>query len=319
MSRAWRAWTAYWFAPQPMANLAVCRILWVAFQLGYWFTFGQDWLGDLAEVPEAMYRPLFVVRWLLRPFGDPVSPPLEAVPAVYWVTVTAGLFALVGCLTTASLALFAAGSAFLQGLLYSFGDLHHSEAAMILALGLIALGPSGAALSVDAWWRRRRQHRPPQTTREPLSPFAGWPLRTVQWLLALIYLSAAWAKLTTAGWDWMNGFTLQYYLIRDGLRWQMPLGVWVGQMFPVAWLMGWASMLFEATFFLAVLRPRLARVYVPLGLAFHLGVVLMMLAPFFTYMLLYAAFAPWAAWRATATRAVRSQARWLASPAVRGA
>jgi hypothetical protein len=52
--------------------------------------------------------------------------------------------------------------------------------------------------------------------------------------------------------------------------------------------------LFQATFWLAVLFPKLRRVYVPAGLCLHLGILVTLNAPFYQWMVLYAVFIPWA-------------------------
>jgi hypothetical protein len=93
----------------------------------------------------------------------------------------------------------------------------------------------------------------------------------------------------------MNGYTLQYYLIRDGLRWESPLGVWLGSHHSFALVGSWFAIFFEATFFLVILFPVLALFYVPAGIGFHALIYLTQRAPFFGYMVLYAALVPWAA------------------------
>lgn len=310
MGRVWRWWTDYWFQPRPTVNLAVCRLLWVGYQLFHLFAFVGAEMADVAILPQELYRPNLVLRILLWAFGGAAEAPLDIIPTVYGLTVAAGVFALLGCLTNLSLGLFTLGNVFLQALRYSYGELHHPEAAMMLGLGLLALGPSGGALSLDAWWKHRRAGG---RAAPAASPFAGWPLRTIQWLLVLAYLSAASAKLADAGLDWMNGYTLQYYTLRDALRWDCPVGLWLGQCYPAMWVMGWLSIAFEATFAAAVLVPRLAWLYLPLGVMFHLGIYVTMNAPFFTFMVLYAAFVPWTSWfgrvRAGAVRTHPGQVR----------
>jgi predicted DCC family thiol-disulfide oxidoreductase YuxK len=128
---------------------------------------------------------------------------------------------------------------------------------------------------------------------EERSAFAGWPLKLVQWLFALVYLSAARLKLKAAGLDWMNGYTLQYYLWQDGLRWDRAMGVWLAQHHTTAWLLSWVTILFEGTFFLVLVFPRLAWIYIPVGIALHTGIYLAMKAYFFQYLASYAVFIPW--------------------------
>lgn len=93
------------------------------------------------------------------------------------------------------------------------GDFHHGEAVVMIALVVLALSPSGRALSIDSLWRdlraarRRRRFERVALLREE-SAFARWPLRLVAWVFALIYLSAAIFKLEEAGLDWVNGYPI---------------------------------------------------------------------------------------------------------------
>jgi hypothetical protein len=59
--------------------------------------------------------------------------------------------------SAATLLLFAAGNVFLQSVVYSFGEFHHPEGLMMIGLVVLALSPSGRALSLDAWWATRNQ------------------------------------------------------------------------------------------------------------------------------------------------------------------
>jgi hypothetical protein len=215
--------------------------------------------------------------------------------SVYWITAIGGVLALIGCWTRCSLLVFALGNVFMQAFYYSFGDMHHNQAALIIALGVLALAPSGAVLSVDAWRRRSGSAAGARWTRphEARSDFARWPLLVTRWLLALIYGSAALSKLVASGVDWINGYTLQYYLLDDGLRNGMELGVRLGAYHLPVVVLSWVSMLFEGTFFLVLVAPRLAWVYLPVGIALHLGIYWTMKAPFFQFSVLYAAFVPW--------------------------
>jgi hypothetical protein len=199
---------------------------------------------------------------------------------------------LVGLVTNFSLVLFAATSVYLQAYLYSFGDFHHPEAVMMIALSALAISPSGRVLSVDAWLRSR-------TRREGLlavavqSEFAGWPIKLLQWFFVLMYLSAVWSKLSASGLDWANGYTLQYFLARNGLRWGNTLGVWLSQFHTFILLSQIGILLFQATFALAVIFPKLRWIYVPAGLLLHIGIYLTLKAPFFSWIALYAVFIPW--------------------------
>jgi len=54
------------------------------------------------------------------------------------------------------------------------------------------------------------------------------------------------------------------------------------------------ALLFELTFFVVLIRPSLAWLYLPAGVMMHTGIYLTMKAPFFQYIALYSVFVPWA-------------------------
>jgi len=294
------AWTRYWFRPTPTLDLAGARIVIVGMAL-YLLLPPEGDLGrlrDLSLLPDQLYDPLPVLHLLVAPIGWTYRPGFEVLEAVYWVAVAGGVTALIGLFTNVSLLVFAWANVFLQAFKYSFGEFHHPEGVMMIGLVVLALSPSGRALSVDAWVRRRRRGGAGVAEAGPTeatSSLARWPLLVIRWVLALAYFSAAFHKLRVAGFDWMNGHTLQYYILRDADRWAAPLGLWVGQHYPLILALSVVTMLWEGTFFLVLVFPVLAWIYVPLGLGFHAGTWLTMRAGFFQFMALYAAFVPWSA------------------------
>ena len=292
------AWTDYWFKPKPVFDLAVTRVIVVTAQL-YLLLPPSDQLATLREhsvLPDSLYDPLPVLHLMVAPIGWTYRPGFEVLETVYWLTLVAGVMGLLGLLTNASMLLFAAGSVFLQSFLYSFGEFHHPEGVMMIALVVLAMSPSGRTLSLDAWWLRPKREGA-STQKDPVigptSRFARWPLLLIRWVLALAYFSAAYHKLRVSGLDWMNGYTLQYYMLRDAVRWDMPLGLWLGQQYWLILVMSVVTIVWEATFFLLLIFPSLALIYLPLGLGFHTGTWVAMNARFLTFMALYAAFVPW--------------------------
>jgi uncharacterized integral membrane protein len=278
-------------------DLAVVRAVIVGVQLSALLPPAGDLQALLqhSALPDEMYDPLPILHLLVAPIEWTYRPGFEVLQAVYWVVVVTGLTSLFGLLTNVSLLVFAVGNVLLQAFKYSFGDFHHPEGLMMIALAMLALSPSGRVLSVDAWLARLRHGTGEHGPTRHASSFARWPLLVIRWLLALAYLSGAFHKLRVAGFDWMNGHTLQHYVLRDATRWDAPLGLLLGQHL---WLMLAASVmtiLWEGTFFLVLIFPALAWIYIPLGIGLHTGIWLTMRAGFFTFMALYSAFVPWSA------------------------
>jgi hypothetical protein len=296
---AW--WNNYWFNPAPFFDLAICRILIVGFQL-IRFVNSNFWghLVEYSNLPDFLYEPLPVLQLLLLPFGADYRPPLFYTGTVFGLTVFAGILGLFGFLTNFSLILFALGNIFIQAYLYSFRDFHHSEALVMISLIVIAISPSGNVLSIDDLRRRIKSNRDRENfetfdLKEENSPFARWPLLVIQWIVAIIYLDSAVSKLLKSGLDWMNGYTLQYYLWQDGLIWDRSFGIWFAQQHTLAVLSSWVAILFELTFFLVLIFPKLVWLYIPMGISFHTGIYIAQKAPFIKYFPSYAVFIPWAA------------------------
>ena len=288
-------WQRYWFAQTPYLDLAVLRIVAVSMQL-FWTIVYADLFGSIQQVaalPNEYWDPPILLNLINLPLGWGFRPSFEFLNLLYYLSLVAGLLALIGGLTNVALFVFAATSVYLQAFLYSFGDYHHPEAVMMVALGALALSPSGHALSVDAWFRRRRARRNGEWPTQS-SDFAGWPIKLIQWFFVLMYISAVWSKLSASGLDWANGFTLQYYLARDGLRWDSLLGYWMSHYHTLILMAQYGVLLFQGSFALAVVFPKLRWIYVPVGLLLHIGIYLTLKAPFFQWIALYVVFIPWA-------------------------
>jgi hypothetical protein len=305
------SWQRYWFGPAPCLDLAVVRILAVATQL-FWVVIFSSQLRALearAAMPAESWHPLLMLKMLNLPWGWGFRPDFDVLLVIYYVCIVAGLLSLVGLLTNVALVVFAVTSIYLQSFLYSFSDFHHPEAVMMVALSIFALSPSGRTLSLDAWLARRRTANGGARPLSEISEFAGWPIKLIQWFFVLMYASAVWSKLSASGLDWPNGFTLQYYLARDGLRWDSAFAYWLSQYHLLILLAQYGVLLFQATFALAVIFPKLRWIYVPAGLCLHTFIYLTLTAPFFQWIVLYAVFIPWS----EALRLVRT--RWGDLPA----
>jgi hypothetical protein len=286
-----KLWKRYWFRPAPVVYLALLRIIAVGAQLvmllmedGY----SLRQLAGLASLPGSMYKPLPALQLFLLPFGLDARPSFQILTVIYWLTAAGGVGALLGWKSRFSLLIFAAGNTFLQAFAYSFGDLHHREALMIITLWLLALSPAGGVLSLDSYLANRNSlHR-----KSKKSIFAGWPILLVQNLFGLVYLDAALRKLEAGGTDWVNGYTLQFYIYNDASRRGSAFGLWLARQHAAACALSWVTILWEGTFFLVLIFPRLVWVYLPLGIALHAGMALAGVAAFPQFMALYAAFIP---------------------------
>ena len=285
----------HWFAPALLKDVALVRILAFGSQtlIFLWYpdarfrSVHEQLLQTTAGAP--LYEPLPMLRLLLAPFGQPGdTPPTAAfLEGVFAVAFVAGLLATIGLFARATMLAAAAANALIVAHHYSYGEYHHAEALMIVALGVLALSPSASAWSVDATLRRRRTGTPASET----STFARWPLRLMQWLIALTYASAAMSKLMSGGPAWFNGHTMTFYYLLVALATDREAPAYMATLPPAMHvlpsLLAW---LVEATFFLSILTPRLAPIILILGASMHLTVYATMGIAFFQTILLYSVF-----------------------------
>lgn len=301
----WEWWTTYWFKLTPLFNLAISRIIIVGSQLFYLLVPGRDGtivsqLVNNSQLPDFLYNPLPILKIILLPFGLNHPPPVVLLLVILALTIITGTFGLIGLSTNLNLIIFAIGNILIQAYIYSFGALYsHSQALVMISLVILALSPAGQVLSLDDLRRRIRQNCQRKSVdtfdiQQEKSHLARWPLLLIQWMFAIIYLDSAMSKLLKGGLDWMNGYTLQYYLWQDGLVWDRPLGIWLARQHTLAMLSSWVAILFEATFFFVLVFPRLIWFYIPLGICFHTGIYIAQNAPFLKYIPCYSVFIPWA-------------------------
>lgn len=294
-------WQRYWFSQAPYFDLSIVRMIVVGGQLillSFYFIYDLDRIVMYTEMGEQMYFAHPVLRVLTFPLGLDYRPSAEDLFFVYYSTLFFGGLALVGLLTNVSMGLFLIGNLFLISHFYSYGDYHHTEAPLVLLMAFLTLSPCGRVLSLD-----RKIFGPKREPGVPVeaetSDMAGWSIKLMQWMFALIYLSAFLEKMVfQGGMDWLNGFTLQYYMARDTLARGSLLGEFTHRHHEFVLLSQYVSVIFQGTFWVSLLIPRLKWIYVPLGFAFHVIIFLQLKAPFPEWMLAYAIFVPWsAAWR----------------------
>jgi len=307
LERILAAWDRYWFDPAPYLDLAVCRIALVATQLGLLLTnevYDLSRIRELAGLPGSWYDPLPVLRLLMLSPSGAFRPSLTLLLGIYVGTLVTGVLSLIGFRTRTSLFLFALGNVFLQSFSYSFGDFHHPEALMMFGLFALAFSPSGAALSLDSHSKghgpkpsfapRDRAASRGSSAELPSSPFARWPLLLLQWMIALIYLDSAVNKIYRSGLDWMNGHTLRWVLYNHGYDRGSDLALWMADHHTISAALSWLTVAWEGTFILAVLIPVLSLIYVPLGIAMHVGMCVLRIACFYQFIAVYSVFVPWA-------------------------
>jgi hypothetical protein len=279
-------WNAYWFPETTTLSLAICRIVAVATQLFWFFPPFDDQINFLVKNSEFI-DPQLLIRLIAAIVPREVFFTPTAFTVLYWVTVVAGVTALVGFFTRTSIFVFALGNWVFITHAYSYADIHHPEAVFCIFLMLLAFSPSGRSLSIDAFIRRRRNHLAniPDKVSDRVET-AMWPLKLAHVLLALTYFSTGLTKLLYGGLTWMNGYTLQGYIFQDAVRREIPLGIWLGQQYTLSLLMSFYTIFIELFFFVSIILPRTAPYFFIGALLFQLGLYLAAGHEFFQHMTL---------------------------------
>jgi hypothetical protein len=290
-------WNAYWFPTTTTTALALTRIIAVAAQL-FWFFPSLRYQLNLLEKNSEFIEPQLLIRAITAVVPRDLLFTPSGFSVFYWVTVIAGLAALVGLFTRTSLFVFALGSWILVAHAYSYADIHHTQAVYDIFLMALAFSPAGASLSLDAFIRRRRARTSGASAEAPrTTDTAMWPLKLAHVLLAMTYFSTGVTKLLAGGFRWMNGYTLQAYAFEDAIRRELPVGIWLGQHHTLCLLLSIFTILFETFFF-----PRAAPFFFINGLFFQIGLYVAAGHPFFQHMvlllllLLFIAPPWWRAW-----------------------
>ena len=274
-------------------DLGMLRIIAVATSLIISIIFSRSALQELFPLSGDFFAPLPALKVLMLPFGWGSRPEPWLINSIYWVTVATGITALIGFRTNISLLIYAIGNIFIQAYIYSFSDLHHREAVMVVMLLALAISPCGRVLSIDHRMGKGFNGLVDSTDASSThSPYAYWPILLLQIFFAMMYFSAVIWK-HASGLGWANGFTLQAYLVQDGIRHNSSLAIWLSQFHYFIYFVQLIVVAFQATFFLIIFFPKLRWIYIPLGLIFHIGILFTLTAPFYQWIALYLGFIPW--------------------------
>jgi hypothetical protein len=260
-------WDRFFFEPQSTAPMTLVRIGWGALMV----LWGLSLLPDIdpffttgalrydRSLPAGAWDPLSQIGWTHAPL------------VACLLLIGAAAATTVGYRTRLSTAVAVLCLIALQRAnttIFNSGDL------TLRLIGIsVALSPCGLLWSVDAALARRKGAVGPAPWRAP------WALRLLQLHIALGYALSAWAKLR--GNMWHEGTALGMALrIQDLQRFAAP--EWLFGQSVLLNLLTWATLAFEATFAFLVWNRRLRPWVLWLGVAFHLGIDVVLDVGFFS-------------------------------------
>ena len=299
-----RAWSRFWFTPEPADNLALSRL--VFFTLLAFFYLPHDF-SAWGTVSVAYWQPLWLFRFLHLPLLSP-----DAITILQSIWKVALFAAAVGFCTRTSMMVVAALGTYLLGLGHNFGQVYHFDAILVLAFWILAFSRAGDAWSIDAW----RHGRATVADAE-----YRWPVQLILVTQALVFFAAGIAKLWTSGAEWFLSDHLALLLQRvqyhisdaDPL---VPWGSFIASSPLLYHGMALSTVVIETAYPLALFSRRLRVPLVLAGMGLVVGIRALM-GPTFEHFLFINVF--WLPWDRIA-RTVRARAaRRTAQPVpVRG-
>ena len=262
-----RGWLKFWFEPESVSTLAVCRIAFGFVALGWTLSLAPDLVSFFGRRGVIPAQPLGFRYWIgvLSP-----AAPQWAVYTVWTILLIASVCLILGAWTRlASILVFVGILSFERRDPYIF------NAGDVLVRNLsfyLMLAPAGAALSVDAY-RRARDAFWEFPKRAP------WALRLIQVQLSVVYLSTVWAKVR--GNDWNNGTAVSYALRLDDLaRFHVPS--WIATNVTLSNLMTFGTLAIEASIAVLVWNRKLRPWVLGAGVIMHLSIALNIMIGFFS-------------------------------------
>ncbi len=220
------------------------RILYFTFLLGI----VNHWYWDLQglQILAPFYKPIL----LLRIFPHQL-PPHWLLAGLYFLM----LFGIGMCLLNRKTVFFSALVIslfiYLHGVFCSFEKMDHAYVTYIYAgmvLPFVFLEKQNSSTRVNAW-----------------------PIRLIQLLICLTYLMAGLEKLLISGIDWASVTTFKTYLAAHST----PAGLWVAKQDVLCQLLPIGALAFQLGFWLILPFPKLRWVFLPWGITFHFGVVIL--------------------------------------------
>ncbi len=145
--------------------------------------------------------------------------------------------------------------------------------------------------------RRPRLSAPAAASR--FLPLSGsrccpaWPRLLIIFSISAAYFGSFYCKLAESGFRWIDGHTLQAYLLTAGIAYPLSYGGWLAQQnFYLIWALNIGIWVFQSTAPLGFLHPKTRLLYAFAGAGFHLSVFLFLGFPFIPFQWYYVIFLP---------------------------
>ncbi len=280
-------WQAYWFPTTSTLNLAGARIVAVAAEV-FWLFPPLAYQINIVTNNHEFDKPQPLIRLIAAVLPRDLVFNPGTFTALHWISLAAGLAALVGFATRPALFLLTFGQWFFVSHMYSYADVHHTQVPFALFLLALTCSPAGASLSVDSLLRRRHARAAGQSLpADPHSDTAMWPLKLAHVVLSMTYFSTGITKVLSGGLAWVNGYTLQNYVFADGINRGIPAGIWLAHQYTLCVILAIGTILFETFYFVSLFTRSSVRVlFFASAILFHIGLYVVSGHPFFEHIMM---------------------------------
>jgi predicted DCC family thiol-disulfide oxidoreductase YuxK len=255
-------------------NLAIFRIVFLCAGALPWAIRNIEWAQRiLPGIPRNVWAPVSFYQWIS--YSVLSNAPLAKALAICNIAFV--ILGILGFYTRTSIGIATVLSLYLFGLMENLGKIDHFHH-LIWFMALLAAGPSGRYLSIDAL--RAAFRRADRGTSDP--SFSGhqalWTLRYAWLLMGLLYLIPGVAKLhkaLTAGWAsapnlhnilWRKWF--ESALFEPGSKLPVRLDLLPSGLLEIA---AYGVIAFEIGFIFLVLFRRIRPLLAVAGVGFHIG------------------------------------------------
>jgi Vitamin K-dependent gamma-carboxylase len=270
----------FFTTPTSPLNLAIFRVAVFLGVLSQIHPSETIWFG---KVPHVLQMAPVGVGWLLPHLPISESSMTLAVALLILACVTG----ILGLFTRTSAFLAMIGAFYVLGVPEFYGTVEHYHH-LIWFLAILAVSPSGDALSVDSFLKAtKRRNRGLGSLPQPSVAYS-LPLRFACLLIGVIYFFPGFWKIRVSGFDWAFTDNLRYVMYArwadlDALTpfFRLDLHPWLYQSIALG------TLVFELSFIFVVFFPRLRPVAAIVGLGFHFGSGMFMRIPFFDLWICY--------------------------------
>lgn len=276
-----QAWDKFWFTkanPAPLAMIRICIGFLAFFHAVQWLPHLNDFFGPHAIVStRTMHNPERFSLLTVIGLTNESTYVLLAVMAVSSIMVCLGMFT-----RPATIILWLCLISFHNR---NWGILNSGDGLFKATIFLLMFAPSGKMLSIDRWWRERKNKNEPDQWE--IKSYV-WAQRLMQLELAAMYAQCFWSKMNQA--NWRNGSAIYYTSrLREFFHYPCPF---IFDNFFVCQLLTWSTLALEFSLWTLTWVKEFRYPLLFIGALFHLGIEWSMAIPFFEWntLALYFAF-----------------------------